>query len=167
MPNYQRQFRNLLPFLTELHQSGLPAVWVQQFSNPDENLAILLADSTIHNRDRPGNRAIAIHAPGTGLSRIPAISGHRDAVVVLLLGGRGGDGGSVDLDILLGEMRVLSLMRMLLGLVLLVLMLQPRRIRLWILVLVGKDMLGLRLEHCGRVTRKSRRDTTQGELRET
>lgn len=149
MPDNQRQLRDLLPFLAELHKRRLAAVGVQQFRNPDENLAILLADCAVHHRGATVHRAIAVHGPCARLRRVSASPGHGDAVVVLLLSSGGSSSGGLDLGMLLGEMLLLGLMRVLLGLVLLVLVLQPRRISLGVLVLVGEDMLGLRLEHCG------------------
>lgn len=70
---------------------------------------------------------------------------------MLLLGSGGSSGCCLNLGMLLGEVLLLSRM-VLLGLVLLLLVLQPRRVGLGILVLMGEDVLGLRLEHCGRRT---------------
>jgi hypothetical protein len=73
--------------------------------------------------------------------------------VLLLLRG---SGGSLDLSMLLGDqggvlLLVLRLVRVLgLVLLLLLLVLQPRGIRLGILMLMGEDVLALRLEHGGR-----------------
>lgn len=69
---------------------------------------------------------------------------------MLLLSCGGGSGGGLDLGMLLREVLLLGLVRMLLGLMLLVLVLQPGWICLGVLMLVGEDVLGLRLEHFGR-----------------
>lgn len=157
MPNNQRKLRHLFPLLTELHKRRFPTIGIQQLRDPDENLAILLADPTIHHRDTARHRAITIHSPCGPLRRIPAIPGHRNAVVVLLLRGGGGGSGGLDLSMLLGEVVLLGLVRVLLGLVLLLLVLQPGGIGPGVLVLVGEDVLGLRLEHCGRTASGERR----------
>lgn len=69
---------------------------------------------------------------------------------------RGGGSGSLDLSVLLGDqggvlllvLRVwLALVVVLVLVLLLMLMLQPRGVSLGVLVLVGKNVLALRLEH--------------------
>jgi hypothetical protein len=72
---------------------------------------------------------------------------------MLLLSRGGGSGSGLDLGMLLGHQRRVLLLRVVLRLVvlllLLLLVLQPGRISLRVLVLVGKNVLGLRLEHDG------------------
>lgn len=68
----------------------------------------------------------------------------------MLLSGGGSGSGRLNLGMLLGGQRMLlllSLVRM--GLVVLLLMLQPRGISLRVLMLMRKNVLGLRLKHDG------------------
>lgn len=80
-----------------------------------------------------------------------AIPAHGDAAIVLLLCG---GGGSLHLGMLLGDQGSVLLLRLVwvrlsLMVLLLLLMLHPRRVCLGILMLVGEDVLGLRLKHGG------------------
>lgn len=159
MPDDQRQLRHLLSLLAELHERCLPPVGIQQLRDPDEDLAVLLADAAIHARSHGGQRTISRHPWGAGGGRLSGvrtgIAAHREAVVVLMLSyGRSG-GSSLSLGMLLSGERgvllllVLSLMLVMLGrmVLLLVLVLQPGGLGLGILMLVGKDVLRLSLEH--------------------
>lgn len=150
MPDYQGELGHLLALLTELHERSFSASRVQEFCHPDEYFAILFADPAVHDRDRIGQTlsAHATNSPST-LRRVrSAVAGHGKATVVLLLSG---SRGSLDLGMLgnQGGMRLLVLgMRLSLVVLLwLLLMLQPRRVSLGVLMLVGEDVLALRLEH--------------------
>jgi hypothetical protein len=102
MPDDESQFGNLLPLLAKLHQRRLSAGWIQEFCHPDEHLAILLTDATIHDRDRICKALSAHSAHGSStLRRVRgAVAAHGKATIVLLLR-RGG--GSLDLSMLLGD----------------------------------------------------------------
>lgn len=74
---------------------------------------------------------------------------------MLLLSGRGRSGSCLDLGMLLSHQGMLLLVRMVLGgLVMLLLLMQPRRVGLRILMLMGKNVRGLRLKHDGSKARK-------------
>lgn len=83
---------------------------------------------------------------------------------MLLLSGSCSGSGGLNMDMLLSGERVLLLGLMRMGLSLVLLVLQPSRIRLGVLVLMGKDVLGLRLKHCGQRGRiwRTRLDVAQG-----
>lgn len=157
MPDDERQLGHLFTLLAELHERSFSTGWIQEFRHPDEDLAILLTDSTIHHRDRIRETLAAHPADGTcTLRRVrSAIAAHGKAAIVLLLcGSRSG----LDLSVLLGDQGgvlllvlgvwlALVMLLLLLLLLLLVLVLQPRGISLGVLMLVGEDVLALRLEH--------------------
>lgn len=154
MPDDKRQLGDLFALLAELHERRFSTSRIQEFRHPDENLAILLTDSTIHHRHRICETLAAHPAdgPGTLLRRVRgtiAVHG-KTAIMLLLCGSR----GSLDLSLLLSDQRgvLLLMLRVRLALVvllvlLLLLMLQPRGISLGVLMLVGEDVLALRLEH--------------------
>lgn len=156
MPDDERQLGNLFALLAEFHKRRFSTGRVQEFRHPDENLAILVADSAVHDGDRIcESLAHPADGPGT-LRRVGgAIAAHGKTAIVLLL--RGGGSGSLDLSVLLSDqggvlllvLRVwLALVVLLLVLVLLLmLVLQPRGVSLGVLVLMGKNVLALRLEH--------------------
>jgi len=75
MPDDQRQLRHLLPLLAELHERLLPPVGIQQFRDPDEDLAVLFADAGVHG----GQRTISHHPCSAGrLGRVgTGIAAHR------------------------------------------------------------------------------------------
>lgn len=154
MPDDQRQLGDLLALLAELHQCRFATGGIQEFRHPDEDLAILLADATVHDGDciRETLSAHAGDTPRT-LRRVRGtVPTHSETAIVLLLR-RGG--GGLDLSLLLsdqGGVLVLVLgvrlgLMVLLLLLLLLLVLQPRGISLRVLMLVGEDVLALRLEH--------------------
>lgn len=149
MPDHEGQLRNLLPLLAQFHERCLPAGWVQELCNPDEDLAILIADSSVHAGDRIG-QTLSAHAAEsssilTGVDG--AVATHSQATIVLLLR-RSGSG--LNLGMLLSDQGGVLLLVLLvrLGLVvllLLLLVLQPRGISLRVLMLVREDVLALRL----------------------
>lgn len=102
MPYDERQLGNLFALLAELHERCFSTGRIQEFRHPDEDFAILLADSTIHDGDRI-RETLAAHTPdGPGtLRRVRGtITAHGEAAIVLLLCG---SGGSLDLSVLLGD----------------------------------------------------------------
>lgn len=154
VPDNQSQLRDLLALLAELHERGFTTGGIQEFRHPDEDLAILLADATVHDRDSICE-TLSIHAgdaPST-LRRVRgAVATHSKAAIVLLL--RGSSSG-LNLCLLLSDqggvlvlvLRVRLALVVLLLLLLLLVVLQPRGISLGVLMLVGEDVLALRLEH--------------------
>lgn len=160
VPDNQRKFRHLLSLLAKLHESCFSATRIEEFCDPDENFPILITDATIHHGHRTGQSTIPTNAPCTSpLSGITGtgVPSHGYASIVLLLSSCSGGCSRLDLGMLLGDqrrMRLLSLVRV--GLMmLLLLLLQPGRISLRILVLVGKDVLSLRLKHGGPAKNRS------------
>lgn len=156
MPDDERQLGNLFALLAEFHKRRFSTSRVQEFRHPDEDLAILLADSAVHDGDRICKTLAAHPADGPStLRRIGStIAAHGKTAIVLLL--RGGGSGSLDLSVLLGDqggvlllvLRVwLALVVVLVLVLLLMLMLQPRGVSLGVLVLVGENVFALRLEH--------------------
>lgn len=150
VPDDQGQFRDLFAFLAQFHQGRFPTSGIQEFCDPDEDLAILFADAPVHDVDSV-RHPFSSHASGaTGSLRwvAGAVTVHRNAAIVLLLGG--GSGG-LDLGMLLGDQGSVLLLRLVVGLSLVVLlMLQPGGIGLGVLMLVREDVLARRLEHGGR-----------------
>jgi len=137
MPDDQRKLWGLLALLAELHKRRFATGGIQKFCHPDEDLAILLTDATVHDGDGVC-KTLSAHAGDThstlrGVRR--PIATHSEAAIVLLL--RGGS-RSLDLSLLLSDqggvlvlvlmlvLRVrLDLVVVLLLLLLLLLMLQP------------------------------------------
>jgi hypothetical protein len=102
VPDDQGQFGDLFTLLAQFHQSGFSASWIQQLGDPNEDLAILLADSAIHDGDRIRQTLSAHTAGAAGSLRgiTSAVAVHGKAAIVLLLR-RGGS--SLHLGVLLGD----------------------------------------------------------------
>jgi hypothetical protein len=132
MPDDQRQLGNLLSLLAEFHQSRLPAIRIKQLCNPNEDLSVLIADATIHDRHRTGQSAFSIQGCGTGTLRcVPSttVPSHSDAIIMLLLSGSRGGGSSLNLSMLSHQRRMLLLGLVWMGLGRMVLL-------LWLLLLL-------------------------------
>jgi hypothetical protein len=90
VPNNQSQLRDLLALLAELHERSFTTGRIQEFRHPDEDLAILLADATVHDGDRIC-KTLSVHA-GNASSTLRGVRGtvatHSKAAIVLLLRGR-------------------------------------------------------------------------------
>lgn len=123
MPQDQSQLRDLLALLAELQQGSLPGVLVQQVGDVGQGAAIVLGDGVV---DAAGAGILGTSAVGGRVEGVDVTVGvgAGEAIVVLLLGGRGGGCGG------------------LLGVVLLVagLLVHPGRVGLWVVLVVSVDV---------------------------
>lgn len=102
MPDDKRQLGHLFALLAELHERSFSTGWIQKLRHPDEDLAILLTDPTVHHGDRI-RESLAAH-PGNGPGTLRGVRGTiaahgKTAIMLLLCGGCSG----LDLGVLLGD----------------------------------------------------------------
>ena len=101
MPDYKRQFRYLLPFLAELHESLLARVAVEQLCYPLKQATVIVAHVCL---DVCRRRELCTGVvPTVGMSGGVVVC-RRDSLIVILLSNSSCSGGSLGLGMLMAQM---------------------------------------------------------------